>query len=120
MKPHIDRTGFGSITIGGEEYDHDVVIGLDGMVRKRRKKLSKAVYGSSHTVSLEEAENIYDKDAETLIIGTGQSGYVRLSEEAEQFFQRKECRCKLAPTPEALKAWNQATGRTIALFHVTC
>ena len=58
MKPHIDSTRFGSITISGEEYDHDIVIGLDGIVRKRKKKLSKAVYGSSHTISLEEAEKI--------------------------------------------------------------
>jgi hypothetical protein len=41
MKPGIDSTKFGSITIDGEEYEHDVCICPDGQVRKRKKKLSK-------------------------------------------------------------------------------
>jgi len=32
MRPSIDGTAFGSITIAGERYEHDVVIGLDGGV----------------------------------------------------------------------------------------
>ena len=37
----IDKTEFGSITIDGKAYDHDVIIHLSGEVEKRRKKLSK-------------------------------------------------------------------------------
>ena len=37
MKPHIDSTSFGSITIDGEKYDHDVMIRLFGKVKKRKK-----------------------------------------------------------------------------------
>ena len=48
MKPTIDGTEFGSITISGELYEHDVLIRLSGKVKKRKKKLSKAVYGTSH------------------------------------------------------------------------
>lgn len=33
-----------------------MLIRLDGKVKKRKKKLSKAVYGTSHLVSLEEAK----------------------------------------------------------------
>ena len=72
MKPEIDQTKFGSITIEGTVFEHDVVIRLDGRVRKRKKKLSKAVYGTSHIVSLEEARHVYEKGAERLI-GTHQS-----------------------------------------------
>jgi hypothetical protein len=42
MGPTIDGTAFGSITIAGEVYEHDVVIRLSGNVKKRKKKLSKA------------------------------------------------------------------------------
>jgi hypothetical protein len=38
-----------------EELDHDGVICLSGKVKKRKKKLSKEQYGTSHTVSLAEA-----------------------------------------------------------------
>ena len=74
MKPRIDGTTFGSITVDGETFDHDIVIRLSGKVKKRKKKLSKERYGTSHTVSVEEAEHIYDDGAERVIVGTGQHG----------------------------------------------
>jgi hypothetical protein len=61
MRPRIDRTQFGSVTIGGKVYEHDVLIRLDGQVEKREKKLSKAVYGTSHTISLAEARHVYQQ-----------------------------------------------------------
>jgi len=36
----IDNTTFGSITVGGKTYEHDVLIRLSGEVVKRKKKLS--------------------------------------------------------------------------------
>ena len=120
MKPRIDGTEFGSITIGGQEIDHDVIIRLDGTVKKRKKKLSKSKYGTSHLISLAEAEYVYEKDAELLIIGTGQQGLVRLDDEAQRFFIDKGCRVALLPTPEASRAWNDSEDNAIGLFHVTC
>jgi len=69
MKPRIDGTEFGAITIDGSRLEHDVLIRLSGKVAKRKKNLSKAVYGASHTVSLAEAEYLYEKGAERLIVG---------------------------------------------------
>src|SRR5437868_2609719 len=74
MRPTIDRTTFGSITIDGQRVEHDVVIRLSGRVKKRKKRLSKAVYGTSHVLSLAEAKHVYDKGTTRLIIGTGQQG----------------------------------------------
>ncbi len=68
MKPIINSTEFGSITIEKKMYDHDVVIGSDGEVKKRKKKLSKEVYGTSHTISLVEAEHVHEKGAKLLIV----------------------------------------------------
>ena len=39
MKPRIEDTSFGSITIDGRTLAHDVGIRLDGEVKKRKKKL---------------------------------------------------------------------------------
>jgi hypothetical protein len=120
MRPEIERTDFGSITIDGEVLEHDVIIRLNGRVKKRKKKLSKAVYGTSHTISLDEAKHVYQEGAEQLIIGAGQYGNVALSDEAATYFQDKKCQVKLLPTPEAIRIWNKAEGAVIGLFHVTC
>lgn len=120
MKPSIDSTEFGNITISGELYEHDVVIRLSGKVKKRQKKLSKSKYGTSHKVSLEEAEHIFETGAEQLIVGTGQSGMLDLSNEATEFFRQNGCAVQLLSTPQAVTAWNGAEGAVIGMFHVTC
>jgi hypothetical protein len=120
MKPHIDQTTFGSITVEGTVFEHDVLIRFDGQVEKRKKKLSKAVYGTSHILSLAEARQVYEKGVRRLIIGTGQYDNVTLSEEAADYFDRKRCQVDLLPTPRAIETWNESAGPVIGLFHVTC
>jgi hypothetical protein len=120
MKPRIDNTKFGSITIEGTVSDHDIIIRLNGQVEKRKKKLSKAVYGTSHIVSLDEAKYIYEEGAKRLVIGAGQQGMVKLSNEAAEYFKQRKCQVELLPTREAIQAWNEAEGAVIGLFHITC
>jgi hypothetical protein len=120
MKPKIDETSFGSITIEGKAFEYDVLIRLNGEIEKRKKKLSKAIYGTSHVISLDEAKFVYEKGTKRLIIGSGQDGNVELSNEAADYFERKHCRVDLSPTPRAIKTWNKAEGDMIGLFHITC
>ena len=120
MEPRIDRTEFGSVTIDGEVFTDDVMIRLGGRVEKRKKKLSKAVYGTSHIISLAEAEHLFQDGAERLLIGAGQHGRVGLSEEAATYFGRNRCQVELLATPEVIPVWNQAEGAVIGLLHVTC
>jgi hypothetical protein len=120
MRPSIDGTAFGSITIAGEVYEHDVVIRLSGNVKKRKKKLSKVKYGRSHKVSLDEAEHIFEAGAKRLILGSGQHGAVELSEDAAEYFRQKGCSVQRLPTPQAITTWNAAKGAVIGMFHVTC
>jgi hypothetical protein len=120
MKPRIDSTSFGSVTIEGRTFDHDVMIRQDGTIRKRKKKLSSALYGTSHVISLDEARYVYEDGAERLILGAGQYGQVELSEEAAAYLHERQCQVDLLPMDEALQAWNQAEGVVIGLFHITC
>lgn len=120
MKPRINRTKFGSITIDGDVYKFDIFIKLDGQVKKRKKKLSKAIYGTSHMISLDEAKYIYEEGADQLIVGTGQYGMVELSDESADYFKQKKCPVELNPTPKAIISWNESKGAIIGLFHVTC
>ena len=96
----IERTAFGTITIDGKTYDHDVVIRLSGEIVKRKKQLSKKYYGTSHVLSKDEAKFVFEKGCEQLIIGSGQVGNVHLSPEAEAYFTKKGCKVLLQPTPE--------------------
>jgi len=120
VRPHLDRTAFGWIEIDGRRYEHDVLVKCDGSIERRKKKLSKRVYGTSHTISLDEAKHVYEKGARTLIVGAGQHGCVHLSEEAAKYFARHDVEVRTLPTPQVISAWNEAPARTIGLFHVTC
>jgi hypothetical protein len=122
MKPRIKAAEFGSITVGKKIYRHDIVIGLDGQVRKRKKKLSKRLFGTSHRISLDEIMDIHEQGAKQLIVGTGHYSQVGFSEEAREYLQANGCNVVLSATPEAMSEWNNAEehGTTIGLFHVTC
>jgi hypothetical protein len=120
MKPTVNKTTFGSITIGKTTFEHDVIILLGGQVKKRKKKLSKDLYGTSHILSLDEAKFIYEEGTKRLIIGTGQYGNLTLSDEAAEYFQRKHCQVDLLPTPKAIQTWNEADGAVMSMFHITC
>lgn len=120
MKPQIDETEFGSITIAGVRYQHDVLIRANGTVEKRKKKLSKEIYGTSHVISLAEAEAVFEEGIRWILIGSGQSGMVTLSAEAARFFEQRNTKVILEPTPEAILTWNESKGNGVGLFHVTC
>jgi hypothetical protein len=121
-RPRIDGTAFGSITVDGSVFEHDVIIRPDGGVTKRKKKLSKAVYGTSHTISRQEVEYVCEQApaAVRLIVGTGQYGRVELSPEAAAYMEARKCSVVLLPTPEVIDVWNETEGDAVGLFHVTC
>jgi hypothetical protein len=116
----IDHTAFGEITIDGKTYDHDVIVRLSGEIVKRKKKLSKRLYGTSHMVSKDEAKLVFEKGCKQLILGSGQESNVPLSPEAGAFFAKKNCDVVIEPTPQAIRLFNEASGQKIGLFHVTC
>ena len=120
MDTHIDSATFGTIVVNGRSYQRDIVISLDGKVSKRKKRLSKQVFGTSHVISQAEAEYIYEQGTPGLVIGAGHSGMVILSNEADDFFRTRNCRVILLPTPQAVDTWNSLQENYIGLFHITC
>ena len=116
----IEGTTFGTITIDGKTYEHDVIVRLCGEVVKRKKKLSKKHYGTSHVLSKDEAKFVFERGCEQLILGSGQMGNVHLSPEAEAYFVKKGCKVLLQPTSKAVDTFNSSHEKKIGLFHVTC
>jgi hypothetical protein len=70
----IESTTFGTITIDGKTYEHDVVIRLSGEVMKRKKKLSKKYYGTSHVLSKDEAKFVFERGVRAAHCWLGPNG----------------------------------------------
>ena len=120
MKPLIDKSAFGWIQIAGRKFKHDIVIEHDGTIRKRKKKLSKAEYGTSHKISLAEAQDVYTRGVNTLLVGSGMFDSVRLSDEAANFFVERDTNVIILPTGKAIQYWNENQQVSVGLFHITC
>lgn len=118
MKPHVDATSFGRITIEGRTYDHDVVIAPSGQIANRWTTLPNPA--GSHRVTEEDARRLLELGAGRLIIGTGQHGVLKLSPDAKAYLDQEACPVTLAPTPRAIELYNQAEAPVTALFHLTC
>ncbi len=118
--PQVEGTKFGSVTIGGEEYERDVIIRADGKVKKRKKKIAKQLYGTSHRIGPRELARTCKGNPDLLVIGTGQSDTAELTEDGEEFLRHRGIDWVALPSPDAVDAFNAAGGRKALLLHVTC
>jgi len=118
--PKIDDTRFGEITIGGETFARDVILLVGGSVKKRKKGKAKKRYGTSHLVGPDELERVCRGGPEVVFIGTGQSGQVQLTDEAQRYLSQRSIECRAMPTPDVVIAYNKSGKRKAALIHVTC
>ena len=115
---HLGRLRFGSITIDGHSYTHDVVVDR-GEVRKRKKKPSKKFRKDfGHTpVSIEEK---LPWKCRRLIIGTGNYGSLPVMDEVKREARRRKVELLIIPTDEAIDAFVKHPDDTNAILHVTC
>ncbi len=118
--PHLDRVSFGAVLVDGKEIAADLYIRADGKLKERKKKIARERYGSSHILGPEELEKITKGDPQTLIIGAGFSGMVRLAEGAEAYLRSQGLTWRVLPTPEAAEVFNSAPGRKALFLHITC
>jgi len=110
----LEATSFGSITISGKNYDHDVYVFWDGTVERRV---------GDHTVPARQMEYIIRSKPEIVIIGTGQFGIVRVPSESEKLAKEQDIEVVKARTPQAIRIFNEAMKkgkRVSAIIHVTC
>jgi hypothetical protein len=50
----------------------------------------------------------------------GPNGQCALSPEAQAYFEKKDCKVLLQPTPDAIQVFSKSPAKKIGLFHVTC
>jgi glucokinase len=118
--PAIAGYRFGEVTIGQRSYSRDVYILVDGTVKKRKKSIAREEYHTAHALGPKELERVCRGGPEILFVGTGETGAVKLNEEALRYLSQRSIDCKALPTPEAIDAYNKSGKRKAALIHVTC
>jgi len=114
---------FGSIIIDGKTYNHDVEVRWTGEVLPWWR-------GESHVIDVEDVKRAVEQNPETIIIGTGESGVARVTEEAQKEIKSRGIELIIDLTEEATKTFNiikeeskEEEGKqrkVIGLFHLTC
>lgn len=113
-----DSYSFGSLSIDGVAYDHDV--GIDrGSISKRKKMRSKRFRDAYGHTPLSAEENI-PWACRRLVVGTGAAGALPIMDEVISEAERRGVEVVALPTSEALDLLRDSPPNTNAVMHVTC
>ena len=105
---------FGRIEADGAVYTHDLVVTPTEIRDWRRRE--------GHRVYPEDLEPALAATPQTIVIGTGFSGLLKLTREAEEHLSGRRIELVAVRTGEAVEAYNELSPgrRTCALLHLTC
>ena len=111
----IDSYSFGNIVINGKRYTSDVII-YSHRVESHWWRLQ------GHLLQLEDLKEVIDFSPELLIVGTGDSGLMKIAPETEKFFRESSIELVVQRTTEACETYNRLHGdkKTVAALHLTC
>jgi glucokinase len=118
--PRVRDLKFGSVRVGDARFESDVWVFADGTAQKRKKKLAKAVHGTSHVIDVPELQVLLEPVPEALVIGTGVQGAAHVSPGARAYLDELRIQWQALPSERAIAAYNEAKGRKALLLHVTC
>ena len=134
----IEEYHYGSITIDGNTYNHDVEVrwtdaasgDTRGEPRPAKGEILKWWRGKSHVIDEEDVKRAIDQDPDILVIGTGESGSAFITEAAKEEIRAKGIELIIDLTEQATKTFNiinedseEEEGeqrKVIGLFHITC
>jgi hypothetical protein len=109
---HIDDYTFRKIVIESTTYTSDVIIYPDRVQANWRRR-------RGHVLQPEDLSDVIDAAPDTLIIGTGASGRMTISEEARHLLCQKNISFDVLPAEQACQAFNKRSN-TVAALHLTC
>ncbi|HSW58807.1 MAG TPA: MTH938/NDUFAF3 family protein [Dehalococcoidales bacterium] len=116
----IEAFNFGFIVIDEKQYNHDVVILPDGIIKDRSPGKGRL---GSHSITRGEIESLVQLKPDIILVGTGVEGMARLARDAERYVFEPDCNLTLLPSAEIVKKFNQHVQdgeKVAALIHITC
>ena len=121
--PELRDAAPGTITVGDETYDSDVIVRANGKVKRRRDVLEK-INGHKpgkplpKRITPEELRKACKGDPQVLIVGTGFGRNVELDNDAADFLRKRSIAFETLSTPDAVHTYNETRGRKAALIRV--
>jgi len=112
----IDSYDFGEIVIDGRRYTSDVIVFPDKVKADWWRK-------EGHQLCVEDIEEVLKEKLDVLVVGTGQSGLVKVLPETEKYVRSMGVELFVQRTGEAYKTFNrlvQSGKRVVAALHLTC
>jgi hypothetical protein len=108
----IEHYSFGEIVINGRQYTSDVLI-IGSEVHNWWR-------AQGHILNPEDLTEIFSKNIDMLVVGTGASGLLKVPERTEKYVRSKGIALIVQKTKEAVKTYNSLSGKKAAAFHLTC
>jgi len=112
----IESYRFGSIKINGTVYRKDVIIFPDRVSYPWWRK-------EGHSLLIDDLKEVIDYKPDTLIIGTGAYGVMRVPDSTVDALKEKKLKIETLKTNEAVLAFNEAMKKkqnVVACLHLTC
>ncbi len=112
---NINSYHFGLIVIDGEGYTSDLIVFPDRVRDDWWRK-------TGHELSLEDIAEVMAENPEVLVVGTGDSGLMKVLPEVEQSLEAQGIRLVVQPTERACNTYNQlcCSQKVVGVFHITC
>ncbi len=112
---HIDDYRFGKIVIDGQTYSSDVIIYPDKVDPSWWRK-------EGHNLQEADIMKIVSAKPDILVIGTGNSGVMRVPEKTKKFIESNGIKVYIEKTVKAVEIFNRqpADKKTAGAFHLTC
>ncbi len=112
----IEQYDFGSMTIEGKRYNHDLKIIEQQVVSNWWRK-------EEHLIELSDVKDILSTRPAILVVGTGYSGNMKVPESFRSALAGDHIQLIEESTKEAIKTFNRllTEGKRVAgAFHLTC
>ncbi len=111
---HIDSVKFGEITVDGKTYYSDLVVFWDGSLSMRPK---------SHVFGVEELVRVLERNPDSVVIGTGISGILKITDDARELAETKGVKFFMDVSENACDIFNglvKEGKKAAAVIHTTC
>jgi hypothetical protein len=117
IKHKINGYSFGKMIVGGRAFTSDLIIHPDGRIQDNWLR------SQGHRLLLDDIITVLDPTPDKLVIGTGASGMMKVSEGVLELCKNRGIEVGVCQTATAVKQFNEAVeaGSVVAAcFHLTC